>query len=67
MKTTYQKPMTDVIAIASAQIMAGSLLKTGTDENPYQNLSESPETDATKDNLSRRRSIWDDEEEEEEF
>lgn len=67
MKTTYQKPMTDVIAIASAQIMAGSLLKTGTDGNPSQDLSNPTETNEIQGNLSRRRSIWDDEEEEEEF
>ncbi len=67
MKTTYQKPMTDVITIASAQIMAGSLLRQDAYGNPSQDLSTPTETEQTKDNLSRRRSIWDDEEEEEEF
>jgi len=67
MKTTYQKPMTDVIAIASAQIMAGSLLTTDSNGNPSQDLSNPTETNATKDNLSRRRTVWDDDEEEEEF
>ena len=67
MKTTYQKPMTDVITIASAQIMAGSLLRQDANGNPSQDLSNPTETNETQGNLSRRHTVWDDEEEQEEF
>ena len=66
MKATYQKPATDTMSISVAQIMTGSN-NYGTPE-AGQDLGTAQETDATSGNLSRRRNtVWDDEEEDEEY
>lgn len=65
MKKTYQSPETLLVAIATQQMIAASdLIK-----NDQQDLGSAPETTETSGNLSRRRSVWDDEEdfEEEQF
>ena len=62
MKTTYLKPEMDVLYYAAEQLMSASkpITETGGD------LKETPETEATSGNLSRRKDIWADDEEEEE-
>jgi len=63
MKAIYQQPTTDIYLVATTQMIAASdLIK-----NNSQNLGEAPTTDATSGNLSRRRSLWDEEEEEDEL
>lgn len=59
---TYLKPNTDVLYISVEQMIAGSPV------NPEGNkdLSSAPETTETSGNLSRRKDIWADDEEEEE-
>ena len=68
MKATYQNPRTDIITISVAQMIAasnGGLL--GDNENPNDlDLTNAGTTDQTSGNLSRR-SVWDDEEEEEDY
>ena len=62
MKKTYQAPETLLTTIAFQQVLTGS--------NNYgqpeqgQDLSTVGETEATEGNLSRRRTVWDEEEEE---
>lgn len=64
MKATYQKPATGVFTIATTELMAGSLLQQQTDGTIKQELDGStPTTTETSGNLSRR-SVWDEEEEE---
>ena len=63
MKAIYQKPATGVFTIATTELMAGSLLQQQTDGTIKQELDENTTTDKTSDNLSRR-SVWDEEEEE---
>lgn len=59
MKAIYQKPETEMIVVAAQQLMAGSL---GNPEDGF-NIDGAPETTSeTSGNLSRRHSIWDDEE-----
>lgn len=67
MKATYQKPVTDIIILSPhANMLEGSGGLLGTNENPNDlDLGNAAETDATSGNLSRRKSVWDDEEEEE--
>ena len=69
MKKTYQNPTTDIVIISVVQMIAasdGGLL--GNDDKPNNlDLENIAETDATEGNLSRRRTVWDDEEEEEEY
>ena len=68
MKAIYQKPTTGVFTIATTELMAGSLLQQQTDGTIKQELDGStPTTTETGGNLSRRRTVWDDEEEGEEF
>jgi hypothetical protein len=68
MKAIYQKPATGVFTIATTELMAGSLLQQQTDGTIKQELDGStPNTDLSSGNLSRRRTVWDDEEEEEDF
>ena len=62
MKKTYQSPETLLMAIATQQMIAASELI----KDNQQDLSNAPETTETSGNLSRR-SVWDDEEEEEEW
>ena len=57
MKAIYQKPETDMILVATQQLMAGSMGPVEDDTN----LNDAPVTTATSGNLSRGRSIWDDE------
>ncbi len=66
MKAIYQKPTTGVYTIATTELMAGSLLQQQTDGTIKQELDENTTTDKKSGNLSRR-SVWDDEEEEEDF
>ncbi len=61
MKAIYQSPKTDVLSISLTHMIAVSSPEKG------QNLNEAPITEETSGNLSRRRDVWDDEEEEEEF
>lgn len=62
MKKIYQSPETLLMTIATQQMIAASELI----KDNQQNLNEAPETTETSGNLSRR-SVWDDEEEEEEW
>ena len=62
MKTTYLKPETDVLYISVEQMIAASKPIT----EGGGNLNDAPETTETSGNLSRRKDIWADEEEEEE-
>lgn len=67
MKVTYQKPVTDIITLSShANILTGSggLLGDGVTPNDLD-LGNAGETDAVEGNLSRRKNVWDDEQEEE--
>ena len=63
MKTTYLKPEMDVLYYAAEQLMSAS--KTPITEGGG-NLDKAPETEETSGNLSRRKDIWADDEEEEE-
>ena len=68
MKKIYQNPNTDIITISIAQMIAasnGALLGDDPTSEPID-LSAAGETNATSGNLSRR-SVWDDEDEEEEY
>ncbi|MBQ7510032.1 MAG: hypothetical protein IJT53_03910 [Prevotella sp.] len=62
MKKIYQSPETLLMTIATQQMIAASELI----KDNQQDLSNAPETTETSGNLSRR-SVWDDEEEEEEW
>ena len=65
MKTTYLKPTIDVLYISVEQMIAASgdpILPNGTNDD----LTNAPTTDETSGNLSRRKDIWADDEEEEE-
>lgn len=53
MKTTYQKPETEMILVTTGQLMIGSTI-----ENSIINPDDAPETSETSGNLSRG-SIWD--------
>lgn len=62
MKKIYQKPETNLIVITPVQMIAGS--------NPEDGFKKDTanETDATEGNLSRRRrDIWEDEEDEDNY
>ena len=66
MKTIYLKPTTDEIYVNVEQLLsnASDPVKPGGNTD----LGNAPTTDDTSGNLSRRKDIWtDDEEEEEEF
>ena len=68
MKTTYLKPTTDVLYIKVEQLLNSTSGPVGPGSTDNHDLNTAPETDATSGNLSRRKDIWaDDEEEEEEF
>ena len=58
MKAIYQKPETDMILVATQSPIAASLY--GSVEDGFS-LDDLGTTDATEGNLSRGRSIWDDE------
>lgn len=58
MKAIYQKPETNVTFVAVQQLMVSSPL--GNPEDGF-NLDDAPETGESSGNLSRGRSIWDDE------
>ena len=59
---TYLKPNTEVLYISVEQMIAGSPVK----PEGNKDLSSAPETPETQGNLSRRKDIWEDDEEEEE-
>ena len=61
MKKTYQIPEIEMTVIASAPILAGSLGDDPT-THPFDPNNNPPTTDASSGNLSRRRSVWDYEE-----
>ena len=66
MKATYQQPTTDIMVLETIKMIAasnGALL--GTTEPGVIDLNSAEDTDATNGNLARRRSVWDDEDEEE--
>ena len=60
MKTTYQKPTTEVVEIETCNMIAGSDLLQDIVDNG-QDLGSAPETDETGGNLSRSLDLWDDE------
>ena len=62
MKKTYQNPKTDIVTITVAQMIANSPY--GEPEKGFD-LEDVVETPETSGNLSRR-TVWDDEEDEEE-
>ena len=71
MKAIYQKPTTEQVLInTDVQLMqaskTGGLLGDGEDPNKLD-LGNAGETGETSGNLSRGRSVWDEEEEEEDF
>lgn len=59
----YQKPSTELFNVMTVQMIAASGY--GKPEEGF-NLDEVTTTDETSGNLSRRHSVWDDQEEEEE-
>lgn len=63
MKKAYQIPATDIILVATAQIICGSIMPENVEDG--FNTGDAPETDATSGNLGRHNNVWDDEEEEE--
>ena len=65
MKKIYQNPKTDIVTISVAQMIATSSNNYGQPEQG-QDLNTVETTEATSGNLSRR-SVWDDEDEEEEY
>lgn len=62
MKRIYQTPETELVTISVEQMIAIS----GPVEDGFKTTDPVPTTDETSGNLSRRRDIWADEEEEEE-
>ena len=67
MKAIYQKPTTEQVLINTDFLLTkasnGGLLGDG-DEPQKLNLDTAGETEETSGNLSRRRDLWEDEEEE---
>ena len=61
MKAIYQKPITEVIAVNTSNLMAASLFTTNGDGTISQELSEEHTTTETSGNLSRTN-LWDDDE-----
>lgn len=61
MKKIYQAPSTDLIRVATQQMIAVSSPEKGFDPTS----DDVPTTDATSGNLGRRNDIWADEEDEE--
>lgn len=61
MKAIYQKPITEVIAVNTSNLMAASLFTTNGDGTISQELSEEYTTTETSGNLSRTN-LWDDDE-----
>ena len=59
MKAIYLKPTTEIFAVTTTPLLLGSKVEKGFDPD------EAPETPETGGNLGRRRTVWDDEEEEE--
>jgi hypothetical protein len=58
MKKIYENPTTDIISMSVSELMAASL---GNGDNPNNiDLGQAGTTNATSGNLSRR-SVWDDE------
>ena len=61
MKAIYQKPITEVIAANTSNLMAASMFTTNGDGTISQELSEEHTTTETSGNLSRTN-LWDDDE-----
>ena len=59
MKKRYQTPVTDLVNIGITQMLMGSV------EQGFK-TEEAPETEAVSGNLSRRKDIWAEDEDEEE-
>ncbi|MBR2238894.1 MAG: hypothetical protein IJ887_13690 [Prevotella sp.] len=62
MKKTYQNPKTKIVTISVTKMFATSNKGYGAPEQG-QDLSEAETTTVTNNNLSRRRDMWDEEEE----
>lgn len=58
MKTTYQKPATDIILLTTKQLVMASPVENGF------NTGTAEETEQTSGNLSRHFSVWGDDEDE---
>ena len=65
MKTIYQKPATEEIIISISHLMSASQTPENVEDGFDPN--DTPTTGDTSGNLSRRRTVWEDEEEEEDF
>ena len=63
MKTIYQKPATEEIIISISQLMSVSSTPDKVEDGFDPN--DTPTTGDTSGNLSRRRNVWEEEEEEE--
>lgn len=61
MKLTYLKPTTDMLYISVEQLLTGSPVS----PDGNKDLNNAAETEETSGNLTRRKDIWADEEEEE--
>lgn len=61
MKLTYLKPTTDMLYISVEQLLTGSPVS----PEGNKDLNNAAETEETSGNLTRRKDIWADEEEEE--
>ena len=64
MKKAYQSPETLLVVLSTQQVMTTTSNNYGSPE-AGQDLSKVGETNETSGNLSRRRTVWDDEELEE--
>ena len=62
MKAIYQQPTTIVVVLQTQRMIAYSQLKDLVEEG--EDLDNAPETTEISGNLSRHRSVWDDDEEE---
>ena len=61
MKKTYQNPKTKIVTISVTKMFAASKNYGAPEQG--QDLSEAENTTVTNGNLSRRRDMWDEEEE----
>ena len=61
MKAIYQKPVTETVRVALSPLMTASRTPEKVEDGIDGN--DTPTTEETSGNLSRRRTVWDDEEE----
>ena len=64
MKAIYQKPSTEEVFVSVSQLMSASQTPQNVEEG--FDPTDTPTTEETSGNLSRRRTVWEDEEEDEE-